>query len=319
MSWYYGTFACGHEGRVNVIGKTSERQWKIDKLFGEICEDCKAKEREAANNEAIESSKQFGFPELKGTEKQIGWANTIRMNFYNKSMDAHIIPDDIIRNETEAKFWIDNRNNLRPEFIETYQQKAEKKNINQSLVDMDTVKPAEVKYNSVVEIIKEGNRIALCYERNQEFIDLAKSYKYNWDGIWYRELSETTGSFDDRAAEIGNVLLKNGFCICIHDKNITETAIAGDYQKEHTRWIKSRADTRLLAINWKERDNELYKKARAIKGSEYSSPSVIVDVSHYKDVEKFAKENDFRFTKAAKAKIDNYIQQINSVKEVTVK
>ena len=66
---------------------------------------------------------------------------------------------DIIRNETEAKFWIDNRNNLRPEFIETYQQKAEKININQSLVDMDTVKPAEVKYNSVVEIIKEGTEL----------------------------------------------------------------------------------------------------------------------------------------------------------------
>lgn len=25
MAWYYRTYACGHEGRVNVTGKTEER------------------------------------------------------------------------------------------------------------------------------------------------------------------------------------------------------------------------------------------------------------------------------------------------------
>ena len=41
MAWYNGTFSCGHEGRVNIIGKMSERQWKIDKYFSGVCEECK--------------------------------------------------------------------------------------------------------------------------------------------------------------------------------------------------------------------------------------------------------------------------------------
>ena len=44
MAWYNGTFSCGHEGRVNIIGKMSERQWKIDKYFSGVCEECKKKE-----------------------------------------------------------------------------------------------------------------------------------------------------------------------------------------------------------------------------------------------------------------------------------
>lgn len=46
MAWYNGTFSCGHEDRVNIIGKMSERQWKIDKYFSGVCEECKKKERE---------------------------------------------------------------------------------------------------------------------------------------------------------------------------------------------------------------------------------------------------------------------------------
>lgn len=49
MAWYYGTYSCGHEGRVNVVGKMSERQWKIDRHFEGICENCKAKQIEESN------------------------------------------------------------------------------------------------------------------------------------------------------------------------------------------------------------------------------------------------------------------------------
>lgn len=29
MAWYEGTFSCGHEGRVNIIGPNKDCQWKI--------------------------------------------------------------------------------------------------------------------------------------------------------------------------------------------------------------------------------------------------------------------------------------------------
>ena len=43
MAWYYGTYSCGHEGRVNVIGKVSKRQWKVDMHFSSLCKECQAK------------------------------------------------------------------------------------------------------------------------------------------------------------------------------------------------------------------------------------------------------------------------------------
>ena len=30
MAWYNGTFSCGHEGKVNIIGKAKDREWKMD-------------------------------------------------------------------------------------------------------------------------------------------------------------------------------------------------------------------------------------------------------------------------------------------------
>jgi hypothetical protein len=145
-----------------------------------------------------------------------------------------------------------------------------------------------------------------------------REYHFKWNTEWNRELDETTGSYADRAAEIGNVLLKNGYCICIHDKTIMDNAITGNYIPEHKKWIYSRKDTSLLAINWGEKNDELYSRARKIKGSKWSSPSVVVDVSHYKAIEKFAEENDFRFTKNAIQKIENYKKQMENIKEVTV-
>ena len=193
--------------------------------------------------------------------------------------------------------------------------------MNELLVSLDSIKPDEIKHNGIVEIVKNNNRIVLQYEKNSDFIDLVKANKYQWDGTWYRNLTETIGDFSDRAAEIGNKLLKNGFCICIHDKDILKKAVDGKYKHEYTKWIYSRKDTTLLSIKWEGKSDKIYKDARKIKTSkwDWDTSSVIVDVSHYKEVEVFAEKNGFRFTNAAKIKIDGYIEQLNNIKEVEVK
>lgn len=45
MAWYYGTFACGHEGRVNIIGPHKDREWKKERAFSNYCYECRQKER----------------------------------------------------------------------------------------------------------------------------------------------------------------------------------------------------------------------------------------------------------------------------------
>lgn len=71
MAWYYGTYSCGHEGRVNIIGPTKDRQWKADRHFEHMCPECYEKwqeeERDRKSREATEKSKEMELPELART------------------------------------------------------------------------------------------------------------------------------------------------------------------------------------------------------------------------------------------------------------
>lgn len=44
MAWYYRTYACGHEGRENVTGKTEERMYRVEKLFSGLCPECRKRQ-----------------------------------------------------------------------------------------------------------------------------------------------------------------------------------------------------------------------------------------------------------------------------------
>ena len=45
MAKYEGTYACGHDGVVNVIGKMRDRQRKIDYAFSHLCPQCAKKRK----------------------------------------------------------------------------------------------------------------------------------------------------------------------------------------------------------------------------------------------------------------------------------
>lgn len=67
-------------------------------------------EEENENSKRI--SEELNFPKLSGTKKQVAWANTIRLEFYQigqkfKYYDRVI--DEMIKAETESSFWISAR------------------------------------------------------------------------------------------------------------------------------------------------------------------------------------------------------------------
>jgi hypothetical protein len=70
------TYSCGHQGTINVFGKSEERERKI-KYFEEygLCPDCYKVEKQ---KETEEFAVKCELPELKGSEKQVAWANKIR-------------------------------------------------------------------------------------------------------------------------------------------------------------------------------------------------------------------------------------------------
>ncbi len=161
MAWYYGTYSCGHEGRVNVIGKVKDRQWKIDRHFEGVCPECweteKQKRFDEANAKAAAEAAEYGLPELTGTEKQAAWANTLRQNWIEiannhiestkrtierfrenrpDAIDAaeaelqllESAVEYILKSNTAARYWIDNRgDNVSSSILEVAKKIKEEK------------------------------------------------------------------------------------------------------------------------------------------------------------------------------------------------
>lgn len=277
MAWYYGTYSCGHEGRVNIIGKVKDRQWKADRHFEKLCPECwrkhLEKERERQNEEAAIKAAEMELPELQGTEKQVAWANTIRQNIierldelaqnerdireFNFLYDCKLqgedilkIRDFIIENKTKASYFIDARNeniyrilkNEMKEALKTDEEKAKEeieKMIETEIKAEATVQPKEKKYDTVAEIKVTDDKVSVYYPKNQEFYDIVKKQLgFKWSGsCWEKKISFRTGPAEDRAAELGNKLLNAGFPIMILDPDIRQKAITADYEPEHHRWI----------------------------------------------------------------------------------
>lgn len=374
MAWYYGTFSCGHEGRVNIIGPGKDREWKKERAFGELCPECYKKwleeERRKANLEAAEKSSEMELPELIGTEKQVAWANTLRMEVienyeqqqeeFNERIEKakellrrneeNGIPnkyslsdlklyvrgrehtnmittkeelsdtmDYILQSKTKAEFWIDNRYKSGEfwHFIEGFRKyvaengipedvKREEIEIKESL----TVAPETENLKSgVVEITYKENVLYARYVKDDDFIKIVKDLNYKWEGVWCKEITEYTGDFEDRAAELGNILLANGFTVRFQNTESKEMAISANFEPENDRWVKYNSELQKLAIVWKRRSDALYESAKKLPGAKWSSGSMKVKVEFYKEVEDFAETMGFSISQRAKEEIERYKQK----------
>jgi len=354
MAWYYGTYRCNHDGRVNIIGPVKDRQWKADREFSKMCPECWKKhleeKRQKANEEAAKLAQEMELPELFGSEKQVAWANTIRQNLieafgkvaenekaleeldkcYNIKVakeEVLEIRDYIIENKTDARYYIDNRDTRIAYIIEKEMKEALKseeeiirekieKKTELEIKAEATVKPENYVTKTIAEITVKEDKITVICEKNDKFREIVKDLGFKWEGIWERKINEYTGKAEDRAAELGNKLLNAGFPIMILDETIRNNAINAIYEKECTRWIKFRKKENLLAINWQGRDDKLYKTARKIPGSKWSSPSVVVKPERYKEVEEFAELYGFKFSKAALMAIEEYKKATEKIEVV---
>ena len=125
---YHVTYACGHEGRVALFGKNSEREYKLERFARGICPECAAAQRAKEEEEAIVAAKASGLPELEGSEKQVAWATRIRQNAINEfagwgDEDFEVLYSDKTKDQvkelfeaalkqTRATFWINNRSGV---------------------------------------------------------------------------------------------------------------------------------------------------------------------------------------------------------------
>lgn len=119
---YQVTYACRHEGIVDLFGKNSERERKLERFARGICPECAAAQRAKEDEEAIAAAKASGLPDLEGSEKQVAWATRIRQNAINEfagwgDEDFEVLFSDKTKDQvkelfesalkqTRATFWI---------------------------------------------------------------------------------------------------------------------------------------------------------------------------------------------------------------------
>jgi hypothetical protein len=332
--------SCGKEITVNLIGKHSIREWKLENV-NFYCEECKAKykqeQRENQEKMAEETQREWELPELQGTEKQIKWAKVIRAekiidiesfleklkekrpNKYSKYI-KHL--DWLLKEKTKATFWIDSRYSIMLDILEDnpiIENDDEKERL-EELKAESTIQPQNKKGNEVVEIKEKDNKIYLSFPKNDDIRLLVKELGYEWyNPNWVKTLTATTGSTIDRIAEVGNKILNLGYAVIIYDLKARENAILAKYEPEHPRWILFNHKKGMFAITWNYFDNSLYQNAKSLPKSKYENGSVYIPVEYYKEILDFANLFDFKISDGSKEAIQTYTEKINVVNPVKPK
>ncbi len=328
---YTVTRACGHEEIVALVGKVKNREWRLENVEpSKFCHDCYqaelARQREKENREAAEVARENNLPGLTGTEKQIAWAESIRQQlladideFIYKQIKAEYRNDPKlleaikrIKSKTNASWWIDNRGMKTSyefkQLLEDASREVKTEKI-QPIIDAAkveaTIRPENAKTESVAEIRALKGAIEISFpEKRDDFWGVVKrQLNMEWTGrSWRRNLKARNGTPQDRVAEAGHKILAAGFPIRIYDANIRAMTISGEYEPECTRWVQKRTTGEYMgwfAITWDNRKGDFYKVAKAIGGSRYSKPSVVVPPESFEEVLDFAKMYGFKLSDAA--------------------
>ena len=353
MAWYYGTYACGHEGRVNVIGPTKDREWKVNHHFEKLCPECYEKwqqeERERKSIEAQKETETLELPELEGTEKQVSWAITLRVDLlkwvektlsdyarYNRTLrwrahddrivsfkieEAKLAIDLLCKSETSAKFWIDHRADVTEVIIIALRRYRKQKLEEQipeevrkeaeEIEESLTVKPENSTKDGVVRLeqSRDGNLSAI-YVKDDDFREIVKEKGFSWNGErWEKIINEYSGTITERAADLGNTLLAKGFTVKFLNEESKIKALNGDFSDEQTRWVKYSSREKCLTITWKGFNGTLYSAAKKIPGARWSNGRMEVSTEFYKEVQDFAETMGFGVSQKAMQAIEEYKEQ----------
>jgi len=161
---------------------------------------------------------EINLPELKGSEKQIKWAESIRekiittFNDYSKNKD---ILNKLLK-KTEAKFWIETRDFPLDTLIEKIVKKEKKEKEQKEKTIYPNIKLISA---NVVRIEKDDDEnIKLFFEKNETFRKLVKydlGYTWNYDDYSW---DKKTYNFIKEEIEVACRLLKKGFKVSLYNK-----------------------------------------------------------------------------------------------------
>lgn len=172
-----------------------------------------------------------------------------------------------------------------------------------------TVRPESPLTETIAEIAIDGAILKVKFpEKREDFRQLIRfQLGFTWaDTHWRKPLTATAGKPADRAAEVGHALLGVGFIVRIYDPAIRASAVAGNYEPEHTRWIKHTTSGPYAGqffILWG-KDEDFYVVAKRLPRSRYNKPGIQVPAEFFDEVLDFAEQHGFRMSDAAQTLAD---------------
>ncbi len=342
MAKYEITFSCGHTETIQLVGKISERERKIEYFENHgLCSECweaeKKRQFEEQNRKAAEEAKEYGLPELTGTEKQVAWAITLRQQFIadtekfiyaqEERLSSRLFAtdpekqaqletiihamkaavDEKLLTETSARYWIDTRHTNISEWLigigktALTAPPAVPKEVEQAALEEMTIRPSDPITTLVAEIRIQDNLVTVKYpKKNEDFRLLVRGLKFTWqNGRWERKTGIKSGSPLDRAAELGVKLLAQGFPVRVYDETLQAKILAGDYEPECTRWIMKNADSGKFLISW-DRSDDFYSESKKLPGARWKSGvGMLVPKEAFREVMDFADRYQFRLSPGA--------------------
>lgn len=335
---YEVTFSCGHTDTVELYGPTKDREWRINEYESHgLCPDCYQKDRaEKLEKEKVKDDlilASYNAPDLTGSEKQISWASKIRLvflkryqefmemiefnkllrfgdklkNFLKQVDDVSEIFPEILKIETESRFWIDNRNTSLYRMVDSYEVKtAEEFAQEKDEVMAEAVMvPENQSHPGVVEIRVSVGGVKAIYQKDTDFKKIVVKYRFrwNWDNHCYeRQCTDFTGSAVERAAELANALLLEGFSVTCLDADVCRRAQAADFNPECRRWVKFSPKNNVFFMRWDRDDKNFYELAKKLPGSRWDRDMQAMTVSgtSWRELLDFADINAFELSSKAK-------------------
>ena len=338
MAWYDITYACGHTGREQLYGKNEERERRLRYLEGCMCPECEKKNVARRVEEQRITDSAAGLPDLTGSDKQIAWARQLRKSFLEEwesfcnhvekqknSFSSDHSPEEVEAEykiavktlalakeqtiaHTSAYWWINNRSGCLEKAIVEAEKMIRANPNDDTPVAIDakaeaTVTPENKTKTVIPEIAVTEEEVILKSPRDEDLRNLVRELGYKFsDGAWRREITIFTGSALDRAAELGNTLLRNGFSVIIYDGHVRDMAIRGEFAQECQKWVSCSTTGQCsgwLCIKFPRGRQDLYDAARMIKGSRWDSPNVVVPIQYFDQVLDMAEMLGYSITPGA--------------------
>lgn len=290
----------------HLNGTSNQTAW-ANRIRIQTLKDFYAKCNECTPEQAIESFYKMTTPDL--------WTNkTMELVFKTSAEELLRTMEEYLMGQKDSVWWIDHHKNNIFSFVFPYSLEASLKQ-EELLIETDyledaIISPKEVLHDGIVYIMQQKNILTAVYPKDTSFASIVQSCMMRWNRRWERELTEQTGSYQDRAGELGNILLNNGFRISIQDEEARKKAIDGTYELECRRWIKKLKgqDAFLIVFPY---DPDLVKMAMTISHARWMNRGVVVDLAYYMEVADFAEIFDFRFTKKCQDMITRYSERLS--------